>query len=117
MWIRNVVLTLSSFTILGAACFGWAAAKVGEGDTKGSIKGVVTYIGPVANAAVKLDGPTKGDTKTNENGEYTFSDVAAGDYKLEATGIAKNKKRKGSTTATMPETPKELKDINIKLEL
>jgi hypothetical protein len=84
---------------------------------KGAIRAKVSYAGPSANISVTLDGPVKDEKKTNANGEVVFEKLTPGPYKLEASGVVKNSRRKGKAEATVPTPPsKQPIEVNVKLE-
>jgi hypothetical protein len=114
MKISNGYCSLGALLVFTVICIpGSAASESAAG--KGIIRGTVTYGGPVANIKVALSGPVKKEEKTDERGQFSFKDLPSGDYTLEAKGIAKNNRRKGTAEATVADPPAEV-EITIKLE-
>ncbi len=106
----------SLFIVLAMSVQAWAADKPAPAAATKRIQGRVTYGSPIAKITVTLDGAVKKTVKTDDDGQFVFSDLPAGDYTLEAKGIAKNNYRKGSAKVTVPEPPKQLAAVTIKLE-
>ena len=94
---------LTAFLILLASCVGQSQPQQrGASSGKASISGTVTDRTGLALAGAKasLDGPMKRETQSAENGGYSFTGLAPGNYIL---------------TVTFPNFPQQmLSDINLK---
>ncbi len=53
--------------------------------------------------------------KTNEKGLFEFKDIAPGEYKVEASGIAKNTRRQATANIVVPADEKG--EVTVSLEL
>src|SRR5690606_8437257 len=101
----------------------------------GSISGTVTYGDkPFADIEVSLEGPpaapaatppaedapppppVPGPTKTDASGNFRFERVPPGTYKVKATGVVRNKKRKAEAEAKVEPEPKQPARVSLELK-
>jgi hypothetical protein len=84
--------------------------------TTRTITGIITYDGePVRNATVELEQSGKPPARTNASGQFTFTGIPPGQYKLVAKGIARGNFRNGEREFRVTIPPSE--PLAIRLEL
>lgn len=106
---------LAALLVLSGLSVRLLAADPAPDTAKATVKGQVVYGEPVAKISVTLEGAVKKTARTDEKGQFVFTDIPPGEYTLSASGVAKNNLRKGSATVTVPQPPQELAPITIKL--
>jgi hypothetical protein len=93
----------------------------GTPDLTGTIQGrvvlniLVTKV-PVAGVTVQLVG-TKRTATTDTHGQFRFTDVPFGSYRLEATGVVSFITRSGRATAILPSPPPSTEPVTVEIVL